>query len=82
MSEKAKQALSILGARHVSYGVQDKHYDTVGKALLWTMRKGLGDAFTPDVEAAWSNTYATLGAAMQCGSETPAEPVAVLVETM
>ena len=48
-----------LGTRHVSYGVRDKDYDTVGQALLWTLRKGLGDAFTPDVETAWSMVYAT-----------------------
>src|SRR6185503_6150132 len=67
-----------LGTRHVSYGVRDKDYNTVCQALLWTLQKGLGEAFTPDVEAAWSNVYATLASAMQSGSETPAEAVAVL----
>jgi len=71
-----------LGTRHVSYGVRDKDYDTVGRALLWTLRKGLGEAFIPDVEAAWSNVYATLASAMQSGSATPAGAVAVLVETI
>ena len=71
-----------LGGRHVSYGVRDKDYDTVGQALLWTLQKGLGEAFTPDVEAAWSNVYATLASAMQSGAETRAEPVAVLAETI
>ena len=71
-----------LGSRHVGYGVRDKDYDTVGQALLWTLRKGLGDAFTADVETAWSNVYATLASAMQSGSKTPAESVAVLAETM
>ena len=71
-----------LGSRHVGYGVRDKDYDTVGQALLWTLRKGLGDAFTADVESAWSNVYATLASAMHSGSETQAESVAVLAETM
>jgi len=71
-----------LGSRHVGYGVRDKDYDTVGQALLWTLRKGLGDAFTADVESAWSNVYATLASAMQSGSETQAESVAMLAETM
>ena len=71
-----------LGSRHVGYGVRDKDYDTVGQALLWTLRKGLGDAFTADVETAWSNVYVTLASAMQSGSKTPAESVAVLAETM
>ena len=71
-----------LGTRHVSYGVRDKDYDTVGQALLWTLRKGLGDAFTPDVEAAWSNVYATLASAMQSGSGTLAGDHAILAATI
>ena len=70
-----------LGTRHISYGVRDKDYDTVGQALLWTLRKGLGEAFTPDVEAAWNSVYATLASAMQSGSETSAGAVAILAET-
>ena len=49
---------------------------------MWTLRKGLGEAFTPDVELAWSNVYATLASAMQSGSGTPAEAVPVLAETI
>jgi len=71
-----------LGARHVSYGVRDKDYDTVGQALLWTLRKGLGDGFTPEVEAAWTNVYVTLASAMQSGTGEPVGAVAALVETV
>ena len=46
-----------LGRRHVGYGVQDSHYDTVGAALLKTLEQGLGDAFTPPVKAAWAEVY-------------------------
>ena len=80
--EQLLPTVRSLGTRHVSYGVRDKDYETVGKALLWTLRRGLGEAFTPDVEAAWSDVYATLASAMQSGSGTPAEPVAVLAETI
>ena len=69
-----------LGTRHVVYGVRDKDYDTVGQALLWTLRKGLGDTFTPAVEEAWSNVYATLASAMQSGMGVPAGAVATLAE--
>jgi len=44
--------------------------------------KAWGDAFTPDVEGAWSNVYATLATAMQSGSGTPPEAVAILAETI
>jgi len=83
--DRMEQLLPVvrsLGSRHVAYGVRDKDYGTVGQALLWTLQKGLGDAFTPDVEEAWSNVYATLASAMQSGSEAPAEAVAVLAETV
>ena len=83
--DRMEQLLPVvrsLGTRHLSYGVRDKDYDTVGEALLWTLRKGLGEGFTPDVEAAWSDVYAMLASAMQSESETPAAAVPVLAETI
>ena len=83
--DRMEQLLPVvrsLGARHVGYGVRDKDYDTVGQALLWTLQKGLGEAFTPDVEAAWRNVYATLASAMQSGAETQAGAVATLAEAI
>src|SRR5690606_1003643 len=40
-------AVKDLGRRHVAYGVKAADYGTVATALLWTLEKGLGDAFTP-----------------------------------
>lgn len=53
-----------LGRRHVGYGVKNEHYDTVGAALLWTLEQGLGEAFTPDVKAAWAEVYGVLAKTM------------------
>lgn len=58
-------AVQALGRRHVDYGVKDHHYDTVGTALLWTLGVGLGDAFTADAKAAWTQAYVTLAGAMK-----------------
>src|SRR5262245_19081492 len=69
--EQILPVVQSLGTRHVVDGVRDKDYDTVGKALLWTLRKGLAEAFTPEVEAAWSNVYTTLASAMKSGSMMP-----------
>src|SRR5215212_3328588 len=33
-------AVQALGLRHAGYGVTDKHYDIVGRALLWTLEQG------------------------------------------
>jgi hemoglobin-like flavoprotein len=57
-------AASALAKRHVEYGAQPWHYSDVGRALLWTLEKGLGDAWTPPVAAAWTQAYATLSTFM------------------
>ncbi|MEL7343831.1 MAG: globin family protein [Pseudomonadota bacterium] len=53
-----------LAKRHVGYGVLPEHYPLVGEALIFTLGKGLGEAFTPDVETAWVGAYGTLSGAM------------------
>lgn len=57
-------AASNLAKKHVSYGVKASHYEPVGAALLWTLEKGLGDKWTPDVAAAWTEAYVTLSGFM------------------
>jgi hemoglobin-like flavoprotein len=54
-----------LGRRHVGYGVKDEHYATVGTALLWTLERGLGQAFTTEVKEAWATVYAVLANTMK-----------------
>ena len=54
-----------LGRRHVGYGVNDAHYDTVGAALLWTLARGLGGSWTPEAEAAWTAAYGTISGIMR-----------------
>jgi nitric oxide dioxygenase len=57
-------AASALAVRHVAYGAKAEHYPVVGGALLWTLEKGLGDSWTPEVAAAWSAAYGTLSGYM------------------
>jgi hemoglobin-like flavoprotein len=40
------------------------HYATVGAALLWTLEKGLGASWTPELAAAWTLAYTTLSGFM------------------
>ena len=58
-------AVRDLGRRHVSYGVKDEHYETVGAALLWTLQQGLGDEFTPETKEAWVVVYGVLSSTMK-----------------
>jgi hemoglobin-like flavoprotein len=58
--ESILPAASALAKRHVGYGARAEHYPVVGAALLWTLEKGLGDAWTPELAGAWSAAYETL----------------------
>ena len=57
-------AASALAKRHVSYGAKAEHYPVVGAALLWTLEKGLGDGWTPQIAEAWTTAYGTLSGYM------------------
>jgi hemoglobin-like flavoprotein len=60
--------LADLGRRHVHYGVQDDEYDSVGTALLWTLERGLGPVFTPEVRNAWTEAYQLMAALARRGA--------------
>jgi nitric oxide dioxygenase len=62
--ESILPAASALAVRHVGYGAKAEHYPVVGAALLWTLEKGLGDAWTPEVADAWTTAYGTLSGYM------------------
>src|SRR5215510_6785157 len=62
--EQLVPVVEDLGRRHAAYGVADAHYDTVGEALLWTLEKGLGGAFTAEVKDAWATVYGLLAGKM------------------
>jgi len=53
-------AVKDLSKRHKGYGVAADQYALVGAALLWRLEKGLGPDWTPDVKAAWTETYTAL----------------------
>jgi len=62
--ESVLPAASALATRHVGYGVKAEHYPVVGAALLWTLEKGLGEGWTPDIAEAWTAAYGTLSGFM------------------
>jgi hemoglobin-like flavoprotein len=49
-----------LAQRHEGYGVEPRHYDIVGAALIDTLAGGLGEAFTDEVRVAWIAAYDAL----------------------
>ena len=68
--------LQGLAKRHVGYGVRDEHYDKVGEALLWTLEKGLGDAFTAQVRDAWAALYVAVAKIMRDAAKGKSAAVA------
>jgi hemoglobin-like flavoprotein len=70
--ESVLPAASALAKRHVGYGAKPEHYPVVGGALLWTLEKGLGDAWTPEVADAWKAAYGTLSGFMISDLRPPA----------
>jgi hemoglobin-like flavoprotein len=54
-----------LAIRHLDYGVEPVHYTYVGNALLRTLKKGLGDQFTPELRDAWVEAFRTLATVMK-----------------
>ena len=58
-------AVQELGRRHGAYAVSEAQYDSVGQALLYALRAGLGEKFTPDVETAWVEVYTLLATVMK-----------------
>jgi len=57
-----------LGLHQAGYFVKERHYDTVGDALLWTLAKGLGADFTQETRTAWGKTYWMLAETMRAGA--------------
>jgi hemoglobin-like flavoprotein len=53
-------AASALAKRHVDYGVKAEDYTPVGAALLWTLEKGLGEHWKPELAEAWGAAYTLL----------------------
>ncbi len=74
-------AVKQLAQRHVGYGVKDEHYATVGAALIWTLERGLGEDFTPDVKEAWTEAYTFLADVMiEASHEVASDPVMVTLQ--
>ncbi|HLV65731.1 MAG TPA: globin family protein [Polyangiaceae bacterium] len=62
-------AVQALGKRHAGYGVVSEHYETVGIALLSTLKKGLGASFDEAHETAWGKVYGILADTMRAAAE-------------
>ncbi|CAA0123707.1 Flavohemoprotein [BD1-7 clade bacterium] len=53
-------AVERIAQKHTSFNVQPAQYAVVGHHLIETLRELAGDAFTHDVEEAWTTAYGVL----------------------
>jgi len=58
-------AIGELGKRHARYGVEHRHFASVGEALLRSIGDSLGTAFDRDVRQAWAEAYALVASVMR-----------------
>lgn len=62
--ERLHAMFHALGERHSGYGATEDHYDSIGAALLMTLRQALGTDFDDDLETAWGTIYGDLAEVM------------------
>jgi len=60
--------LEELGRKHLTYGVQDYHYEKLRSALLWAIGQALGLEFDRDTRAAWDELLSAISSIMLNGA--------------
>jgi hemoglobin-like flavoprotein len=74
--EQVIPEIEDLGRRHAIYGVNEDHYIAGGGALIWTLNRVLGEAFTPEVQEAWQTVYHAVTTTMMRGAMMAQVPAA------
>jgi hemoglobin-like flavoprotein len=64
-----RATLGALGAKHAGYGVTEEMYDWVGECLLAALAEAAGEAWSDELQHAWSSAYAAIAAAMLDGAD-------------
>ncbi|HEX2679205.1 MAG TPA: globin domain-containing protein [Polyangiales bacterium] len=62
------RTLESLGEKHVHYGVKNEMYGWVGECLLAALAGAAGEAWTPELEQAWSEAYGAISSLMLRGA--------------
>ena len=73
--EKLLEALQAMGQRHQGYGAVAEHYPVVGEILLSVMQELAGEAWTEEVEQAWSQALTQISEIMLSAYEQAPEVV-------
>lgn len=73
--DQVAPTLQSLGAKHVAYGVEESHYETVGNALIQTLALYFGSAFTNEIREIWTAAYGAVSGVMIDAGRKVVQPV-------
>ena len=62
--------ISHTGRKHADFGVQRPHFIAFGEALIWSLQRQFGAAFTPEMQQAWVVLYDAIQAEMMRAAKT------------
>lgn len=62
------RVITMMGARHSGYGVEEEDYPKMRDALIATLKEYLGADFGPKTSAAWTRVYNELAVLMKEGA--------------
>ncbi|WP_234308518.1 globin domain-containing protein [Streptomyces sp. NRRL F-4428] len=72
--ETLRPYLRDLGRDHRKFLVRPEHYAVVGSSLLAALAETSGEAWTPQVEKAWTEAYQVIADAMLAGADASEDP--------
>jgi len=72
--DKVVPVLQNLAVKHIDYGVEEKNYEPVGAALVYTLEQGLGDAFDKELKDAWASLLDLVFSVMKTAAYPEVEP--------
>lgn len=58
--EFVRTTMLSVGEKHVDYGVEDQMYPWVGECLVATLEQVSAEAWTPELETAWTQTLTVI----------------------
>lgn len=58
--EFVRTTMLSVGHKHVDYGVEDRMYGWVGECLVATLQQVSADAWSPELETAWTQTLTAI----------------------
>jgi hypothetical protein len=59
-----------LGRTNLDHGIPARLYPAMGEALVWALQLQLGDALTPELQAAWLECHHLVSAIMRRGEQS------------